>query len=109
MKLPRTTGEEVVGALKRAGFEVVGIRGSHHYLYHAQRDVIVTVPVHSKKILAPKTLQAILFQSGITVDEFGRSCSTSLSFTFGVALRTFENAAESSLQPDIFNHPKAQF
>ena len=44
--------------------------GSHHYLYHAQRDVIVTVPVHSKKILAPKTLQAILFQSGITVDEF---------------------------------------
>ncbi|MGE4375176.1 type II toxin-antitoxin system HicA family toxin [Methanoculleus receptaculi] len=70
MKLPRTTGETVVGALKRAGFEVVGIRGSHHYLYHAQRDVIVTVPVHSKKILAPKTLQAILFQSGITVDEF---------------------------------------
>ncbi|MCK9299481.1 MAG: type II toxin-antitoxin system HicA family toxin [Methanoculleus sp.] len=32
--------------------------------------MIVTVPVHSGKILAPRTLQAILFQAGITVDEF---------------------------------------
>ena len=70
MKLPRTTGEKVVGALKKAGFTVVGIRGSHHYLYHPQRDVIVTIPVHSGRILAPKTLQTILFQAGITVDEF---------------------------------------
>ena len=70
MKLPRTTGAKVVSALRKAGFEVVGTRGSHHYLYHAQRDVIVTVPVHSKKTLAPKTLQTILFQAGITVDEF---------------------------------------
>jgi predicted RNA binding protein YcfA (HicA-like mRNA interferase family) len=34
------------------------------------RDVIVTVPVHSENTLAPKTLQTILFQAGITVDEF---------------------------------------
>jgi len=60
----------VVGALRKAGFEVVGIRGSHHYLYHAQRDVIVTVPVHSVRTLAPRTLQTILLQAGITVDEF---------------------------------------
>jgi predicted RNA binding protein YcfA (HicA-like mRNA interferase family) len=59
MKLPRTTGAKVVGTWK-----------SHHYLYHAQRDVIVTVPVHSQKTLAPRTLQTILFQAGITVDEF---------------------------------------
>lgn len=70
MKLPRTTGEKAVSALKRAGFEAVGIRGSHHYLYHPQRDVIVTIPVHSGKTLAPKTLQTILFQAGITIDEF---------------------------------------
>ncbi|HOI58134.1 MAG: type II toxin-antitoxin system HicA family toxin [Methanoculleus sp.] len=70
MKLPRTTGAKVVGALRKAGFEVVGTRESHHYLYHAQRDVIVTVPVHPKQTLAPRTLQTILFQAGITVDEF---------------------------------------
>lgn len=70
MRLPRTTGVKVVRALKKAGFEVVGVRGSHHYLHHATRDVIVTVPVHSGNTLAPKTLQTILFQAGITVDEF---------------------------------------
>jgi len=70
MKLPRTTGAKVVGALRKAGFEVVGTRGSHHYLYHASRDVLVTGPVLSKQTLAPKTLQTILFQAGITVDEF---------------------------------------
>ncbi|WP_235808139.1 type II toxin-antitoxin system HicA family toxin [Methanoculleus horonobensis] len=35
MKLPRTTGAKVVSALRKAGFEEVGTRGSHHYLYHA--------------------------------------------------------------------------
>ncbi|WP_366515155.1 type II toxin-antitoxin system HicA family toxin [Methanoculleus sp.] len=49
---------------------MAGIRGSHHCLYHAQRNVVVTVPVHSGRTLAPKTLQAILLQAGITVDEF---------------------------------------
>ena len=52
------------------GFEVVGIRGSHHYLHHAKRGTIVTVPVHSGKTLAPKTLQTILSQAGISQDEF---------------------------------------
>ena len=47
MRFPRTTGVKVVRALKKAGFEVVGVRGSHHYLHHATRDVIVTVPVHN--------------------------------------------------------------
>ncbi|WP_298665207.1 type II toxin-antitoxin system HicA family toxin [uncultured Methanofollis sp.] len=70
MKLPRATGEKVVRALKRAGFEEVGMRGSHQYLHHPERGIIVTVPVHSGKTLAPKTLQAILFQAGISLDEF---------------------------------------
>jgi len=70
MKLPRVTGEKVIRALKKAGFEVVGIRGSHHYLHHPRRGAIVTVPVHSKKTLAPKTLQAILLQAGISPEEF---------------------------------------
>jgi len=69
MKLPRTTGERVVKVLRAAGFEVVGIRGSHHYLYHAQRDVIVSLSTPGRSF-APKTLQAILFQAGITVGEF---------------------------------------
>ena len=70
MKLPRITGERAIKALKKAGFEEVGVRGSHHYLHHAGRGAIVTIPVHARKTLAPKTLQTILFQAGLSVDEF---------------------------------------
>jgi predicted RNA binding protein YcfA (HicA-like mRNA interferase family) len=35
-KLPRRRGREVIGILKRAGFEVVRIKGSHHFLKHAR-------------------------------------------------------------------------
>jgi predicted RNA binding protein YcfA (HicA-like mRNA interferase family) len=70
MKLPRITGERAIRALKKAGFEEVGVRGSHHSLYHAGRGANVTIPVHAAKPLAPQTLQTILFQAGLSVDEF---------------------------------------
>jgi len=46
MKLSRVTGDKVVKALKRAGFVEIRTRGSHCYLYHEQKDRLVTVPVH---------------------------------------------------------------
>jgi len=33
-KLVRLTGQQVIAALKRAGFEVLRIKGSHHFLSH---------------------------------------------------------------------------
>jgi predicted RNA binding protein YcfA (HicA-like mRNA interferase family) len=45
MKLPRISGQKVLNALSKAGFKEVHIRGSHHYLFHAVKDRIVTVPV----------------------------------------------------------------
>jgi len=68
-RLPRVTGKDALRALHRAGFEQVRVHGSHHYLLHRSRDVLVTVPVHAGKTLAPKTLQSILKQAGITADE----------------------------------------
>nr|WP_253460222.1 type II toxin-antitoxin system HicA family toxin [Methanocalculus sp. MSAO_Arc1] len=46
------------------------MRGSHHYLHHEKRGILITVPVHSGKILAPKTLQTILSQAGISREQF---------------------------------------
>jgi len=69
-KLPRITGKEAVSALKKAGFMQIRMRGSHCYLYHEEKDKIVTIPVHRGKILAPKTLKSILNQADITIDEF---------------------------------------
>ena len=70
MRLPRVNGDKVLRALVRAGFVPVHTKGSHHFLYHAEKDCLVTVPVHSGVVLAPKTLKSILSQAGITVEEF---------------------------------------
>ncbi|MEW6192770.1 MAG: type II toxin-antitoxin system HicA family toxin [Bacillota bacterium] len=59
-KLPRVTGEEVVAALKRAGFILVRIRGSHHHLRKPGIKALVTVPVHPGGVLKPKLLRNIL-------------------------------------------------
>jgi len=93
----------VVKALRAAGFEVVGIRGSHHYLYHAHRDVIVTVPVHSGRIFAPKTLQAILFQPGSPSMSSGHSCSNSSarSFLSGLALTLLSSITTAGIDASL--------
>ena len=70
MKLPRVTGDKVLRALHHAGFTLVHTKGSHHFLYHAEKDCLVTVPVHAGATIAPKTLKSILSQAQITVDEF---------------------------------------
>ena len=69
MKLPRVTGWEVVKALQRKGFQVVRSKGSHFHLYHPDKDVLVTVPVHASKTLAPKTLKSILKAAQISLEE----------------------------------------
>jgi len=59
-----------VKALKRRGFVEIRRKGSHCYLYHEQKDRLVSVPVHSGKIIAPKTLKSILKQAEMSVEEF---------------------------------------
>jgi len=68
-RLPRITGKDTLAALRRAGFSVVRTHGSHHYPYHKGNDILVTVPVHAGRTLAPKTLQSILKQAGITAEQ----------------------------------------
>lgn len=68
-KLPMTTGKQIVSTLKRAGFEVIHIRGSHHYLRKPEGSKLVTVSVHAGEIIPPKTLQSIIEQAEFTMDE----------------------------------------
>ena len=68
-KLPRITGKELLFALKSAGFVQIRVRGSHHYLLKPPDTNLVTVPVHPGEILPPKTLQSILQQAKLTVEE----------------------------------------
>ena len=66
---PRISGKDVVAALKCAGFIPVYIEGSHHYLEPPEGGTLVTVPVHTNKILRPKTLKSIMNQAGLTIQE----------------------------------------
>ena len=67
-RLPRITGRELVAALGRVGFEVVRVKGSHHFVRHADGRVSV-VPVHAGETLGPGLLNRILADVGLTRDE----------------------------------------
>jgi predicted RNA binding protein YcfA (HicA-like mRNA interferase family) len=67
MKLPRdVSGGEAIKALRRLGFAVVRQQGSHVRM--SRGSTHVTVPNHSS--IAPKTLQTILRQAGVSLEEF---------------------------------------
>lgn len=68
-RLSRVTGEELLLALKRDGFQVIRVRGSHHYLRRPSGGHLVTVPVHAGETIGPKLLGYILEQAGLSPDD----------------------------------------
>lgn len=68
-RLPRVTGRQVIAALERIDFEVVRVRGSHHFLRHKDGRAIV-VPVHAGETIGPGLMAKILRACDLTVDEF---------------------------------------
>jgi predicted RNA binding protein YcfA (HicA-like mRNA interferase family) len=67
VKLPRDlSGDEVCRALKRLGFRFVRQTGSH--CHYEKNGLHPCVPMH--RALKPKTLQSVLKQANITVEEF---------------------------------------
>ena len=68
-RLPRLRGREVVAALRRAGFSVLRVKGSHHFLQHADGRRTV-VPVHAGETLGPGLLSKILEDAEMEVEEF---------------------------------------
>ena len=69
-RLPALKPRKVLQALKRGGFFVHHIRGSHHYLKHPNNPSLrVTVALHNRD-LKRRTLETIVKQAGLTPDEF---------------------------------------
>jgi len=70
-RLPALRGEAVVRVLKKAGFVVLRIRGSHHIMAlpddPARRTV---VPIHTGQDIKRGLLRKIIDDAGMTVDEF---------------------------------------
>jgi predicted RNA binding protein YcfA (HicA-like mRNA interferase family) len=67
-KLPRISGKDLLKALKKFGFEVKRIKGSHHFLEHHDGRATV-VPVHSNEIIGPGLMSKILKACEITREE----------------------------------------
>ena len=67
-KLPSLTGKQVIDALQRSGFVVMRIKGSHHYMRHADGRVTV-VPVHAGETVGLGLLSKILRDCELTRNE----------------------------------------
>jgi predicted RNA binding protein YcfA (HicA-like mRNA interferase family) len=61
----RVRGRELVRALQKAGFSVIRIKGSHHFMRHADGRATV-VPVHAGEPIGPGLLTQILRDTELT-------------------------------------------
>lgn len=68
-KLPRVSGKEVVRRLRQHGFVVMRVKGSHHFMQHAD-GLATVVPVHGNEVIGPGLLNKILSDCELTVEEF---------------------------------------
>jgi len=67
-KLPRLRGRQLIMALQKAGFEVIRIKGSHHFLRHPDGRSTV-IPVHRGETLGPGITAQILKDCELTPDD----------------------------------------
>ncbi len=67
-KLPSPTGGELIDALQKIGFYVIRQKGSHVRMNHEDNRV-VSIPVHTQKIIGKGLLLKILRDADLTKDE----------------------------------------
>ena len=68
---PALNGKDLLQALKRLGFETIRIRGSHHFVRHADGRSSV-IPVHANETLGPGLMKSILRQIKLTRADINR-------------------------------------
>ena len=70
-RLPRLRGREVVAALRRAGFVVARVKGSHHFLRHPDGRVTV-VPIHAGETIGLGLMGKILKDAKMEAEDLGK-------------------------------------
>jgi predicted RNA binding protein YcfA (HicA-like mRNA interferase family) len=71
-RMPQVTARELVRFLKSQGFAEQRQSGSHLTLWHAERDVTVTVPMHSGVDVGRGLALHILCDAGFSVEDYLR-------------------------------------
>ena len=65
---PSITGSHLIRALRKLGFEVIRIKGSHHFLQHGDGQCTV-VPLHRGESIGRGLLSQILRDCDINKEE----------------------------------------
>lgn len=68
---PRVSGSDLIAALEKGGFQVIRVRGSHHFLRHKDGRTTV-VPAHSRETIGPGLLHKILRDCQLAVEDLLR-------------------------------------
>ncbi len=58
--------------LSRAGFAVIRIKGSHHFLKNSTTGMMTTLAVHPGMLVKKGTLKGILRDINMSVEEYER-------------------------------------
>ncbi len=67
--VPSIDGKRLIKNLQRFGFEVIRVRGSHHFLRHPDGRSTV-VPSHGKENIGTGLFHKILRDCELTLSEF---------------------------------------
>ena len=67
--LPSFDGRKLIKIIKKFGFEIVRVKGSHHFLKHSDGRATV-IPVHGKESIGIGLFQKILKDCEISVEDF---------------------------------------
>lgn len=70
-RLPTVTGTELLKALGKLGFEVVRVKGSHHFLRHSDGRATV-VPVHKGEDIGRGLMAKVLRATEVDPEELRR-------------------------------------
>jgi predicted RNA binding protein YcfA (HicA-like mRNA interferase family) len=69
---PSLSGERLIKALRKQGFALVRVNGSHHFLRHSDGRCTV-VPVHRGEAIGPGLLAQILRDCDLTREDLRSS------------------------------------
>lgn len=69
-KIPVVTAQKLIKVLKKKGFILYRVKGSHHIFVKPSHNISVSVPVHKGKDLGKGITLAILKDAEIDIDEF---------------------------------------
>ncbi|UUX92193.1 type II toxin-antitoxin system HicA family toxin [Methanoplanus endosymbiosus] len=69
-KLPRASGDKHIQTLKKAGWKINHIEGSHYILIKEGNSSHLSVPVHTGKTMGPGLLKRIIKMAGMTNEEY---------------------------------------